>query len=365
MTSVEPGSTTQLPPQGKPAAATAPNPDALSTQHDFTFTGSGGEYFRIWIVNLALSILTLGIYSAWATVRTRKYFYGNTHLAGSAFEYLATPMAILKGRLIAVAVFAVYLIVGHFYPTYQMILTVLIWLLIPIVIVQSLSYRAQSSAYRGVRLAFNGDKKSSYASFLGWPLLIPFTFGLIVPFVIFKQAKFVAGNHRFGGEAFSFSAKASQYYGIYLGVFLLMLGLGLGLGVLIPLLSSLGALFLLDVLILAIVPFYLVVWAIGGYLFIRQQQLLFNHTQIGSQFSFKAQYSARSWIWLLLSNTLLLGLTLGLYYPWAKVRTAKFRVQNLALNAQTDLDHFVDQNLADTKATGEELGDIFSVEVGV
>jgi hypothetical protein len=36
------------------------------------FTGSGGEYFRIWIVNLLLSIVTLGIYSAWATVRNRR-----------------------------------------------------------------------------------------------------------------------------------------------------------------------------------------------------------------------------------------------------------------------------------------------------
>ncbi len=32
----------------------------------FRFTGNGGEYFRIWIVNLMLTIVTLGIYSAWA-----------------------------------------------------------------------------------------------------------------------------------------------------------------------------------------------------------------------------------------------------------------------------------------------------------
>lgn len=37
----------------------------------FSFTGSAGEYFRIWIVNIALSIVTLGIYSAWAKVRTK------------------------------------------------------------------------------------------------------------------------------------------------------------------------------------------------------------------------------------------------------------------------------------------------------
>ena len=55
----------------------------------FYFTGTGGEYFRIWIVNLILSILTLGIYSAWAKVRTNRYFYGNTQVDDTGFEYHA------------------------------------------------------------------------------------------------------------------------------------------------------------------------------------------------------------------------------------------------------------------------------------
>ena len=38
------------------------------------FEGKTSEYFGIWIVNLLLSLLTLGIYSAWAKVRRKKYF---------------------------------------------------------------------------------------------------------------------------------------------------------------------------------------------------------------------------------------------------------------------------------------------------
>lgn len=52
-------------------------------QQRFSFTGTGSEYFRIWIVNLLLSIVTLGIYSAWAKVRRMKYFYRNTRLNDS------------------------------------------------------------------------------------------------------------------------------------------------------------------------------------------------------------------------------------------------------------------------------------------
>jgi len=28
------------------------------------FTGRGGEYFRIWVVNLLLAVITAGLYSA-------------------------------------------------------------------------------------------------------------------------------------------------------------------------------------------------------------------------------------------------------------------------------------------------------------
>ena len=61
------------------------------------FTGNTGEYFRIWIVNIALTIVTLGVYSPWAKVRKFRYFYGNTSLADGRFDYHAKPKAILIG----------------------------------------------------------------------------------------------------------------------------------------------------------------------------------------------------------------------------------------------------------------------------
>jgi hypothetical protein len=71
----------------------------LQTQPEiyrFEFRGKAGEYFRIWIVNVVLSILTLGIFSAWAKVRARRYFYGNTYLNGSSFDYHADPVKNFK-----------------------------------------------------------------------------------------------------------------------------------------------------------------------------------------------------------------------------------------------------------------------------
>ncbi|MGH8034242.1 MAG: DUF898 family protein, partial [Lysobacterales bacterium] len=45
-----------------------PLPPADSDVHHFRieFTGSGSEYFRIWVVNLLLLLVTFGIYYPWA-----------------------------------------------------------------------------------------------------------------------------------------------------------------------------------------------------------------------------------------------------------------------------------------------------------
>ena len=75
---------------------------ARSGPTNLRFTGSGWEYFRIWVTNTALTLLTLGVFSAWATVRTRRYLYGNTWLGDSAFNYTARPWTILIGRIIVV-----------------------------------------------------------------------------------------------------------------------------------------------------------------------------------------------------------------------------------------------------------------------
>src|SRR6202166_4639400 len=83
-------------------ASSARAPEPLS------FTGTGGEYFGIWIVNLLLTIATLGIYSAWAKVRRLQYFYRNTRVAGAIFDYHGNPKAILKGRILALILVAAY-----------------------------------------------------------------------------------------------------------------------------------------------------------------------------------------------------------------------------------------------------------------
>ena len=105
---------TPIPPSPDPAAASSNHPTPPRRQGFPEFTGSGQEYFGIWIVNVVLSIITLGLYVPWARVRTRRYFYENTNLFGSPFEYLAEGRQIFLGYLIVVVLYLAYTVSGTF-----------------------------------------------------------------------------------------------------------------------------------------------------------------------------------------------------------------------------------------------------------
>ena len=118
----------------EPATATPTGPQR---ETPLEFTGNGREYFGIWIVNILLTIVTLGIYSAWATVRNNQYFYGNTKLDGASFQYLASPITILKGRLIALAVLVVYVVLSEMYVEAAVVFAIAFIPLVPWIMVRS------------------------------------------------------------------------------------------------------------------------------------------------------------------------------------------------------------------------------------
>lgn len=81
----------------RPAVGATQITPATPRRYPTEFTASGSEYFRIWIVNLLLIVLTLGIYLPWAKVRKLKYFYRNTGLGGDALDFHGEPKKMLRG----------------------------------------------------------------------------------------------------------------------------------------------------------------------------------------------------------------------------------------------------------------------------
>lgn len=319
----------------------------------FEFSGRGGEFFRIWIVNVCLTILTLGVYSAWAKVRTQRYFYGNTRLDGASFDYLANPLSILKGRLIAFALFAAYAMSEAVNPLLSLGLIVLLLLCLPWIAVRALAFRARNSAWRNVRFNFTGTTWDAAKAFLFWPLAGALSFGLLVPFAMHRQAAFMIGNSRYGTECFRFSAGVTAFYKLLFTV------LAMGIG---------G--FLLAGFVSAMVPVLTPVLLAAAYLVlftwfnVARVNLVYGSTAIAGH-HFEADYAFGSYARLMLGNMLGLVLTLGLFYPWARVRTARYAAEHMRVHSNGDLGTFSADQHRSISAVGQEVGDIFDMDLGL
>ncbi len=190
---------------------------SVSQRYKPGFTGSAGEYFRIWIVNTFLTILTLGIYAPWAKVRERRFFYKHTIIEGISFDYTAAPAAILKGYLIIGGGILLYNLAKAYNPLYSLLVFGIFSLVLSFLIYKSLRFFARNSVYRNIRFHFRGTIRESYKTYLLYPLLIPFTLGLIVPYWAFQRKKYFFGNLAFGTTNNLFHGRAPILQNLYYG----------------------------------------------------------------------------------------------------------------------------------------------------
>lgn len=344
------------------------------TPFPFQFNGQAGEYFKIWIVNILLTILTLGIYSAWAKVRRKRYFYGNTLLQDSAFEYLAQPIQILKGRLIAFALFVIYALANNLFPPAALVFFPAFALLFPWLLIKALSFNARYSSYRNIRFDFKAGYGKAMAVYVGWPVLSLLTFGIAYPAYKYHRSKFVVAHSGYGKAPFSFGATAGEFYVAYLMAILITFGGMLALGVVVGLLSLLprmasaanpeSAGFAVLSAGVASIMMLLLLLTVRSYIQTAIGNLVWNNVVSGEQ-RFVSTLQTRHMLWLYLSNALGIIFSLGLLIPWAEIRMTRYRMNNLKLLAAGDLSGFVAKEHQAMAAAGEEISDFFDFDVGL
>ncbi len=342
-------------------------------QYPMQFTGRGGEYFVIWIVNIALTLVTLGIYSAWAKVRTMRWFYGHTLLDNQTFTYLATPMQILRGRLIALAALVTYYAAAIFAPLLSGVLMIVFLIAMPWIVVSSLRFHARMSAYRGLRFDFTGTVGEAARIYIGLSLLLIPTLGLILPYLAYRQIKFIADNTTYGQTASRYQGTSKPFWGVYLFALVLML---LPIGIIamgLYQVAQMKAAGMPPEVAMAAVGagivggaalFYMMTLIAGAMIMARTANLLYNATTIGPV-GFQSNQRARDLIWLYFSNLILIALTVGIFIPWAKVRLARYRAGHLTLTGPENLSEFTAGQQQSSTATGAEMADLFDLNIGL
>ncbi len=455
------------------------------------FQGKTSEYFGIWIVNLLLSLVTFGIYSAWAKVRRKKYFYNNTLIENVGFDYHAKPISILKGRIIALVFFAGYGMSANIHPFLPAVFLLIFFIALPWLVVRGSIFNARNTSHRGLRFDFVGTLRQAAKVFIALPMLLLPTLGIIFPYVAHQKSQFLVNNHRFGLSQFNMQPVVKKYYKVYLivmalPVFIAIIGilaaiaipayqsyvnkakaaqhseLAMPAGVVAfstanqitvnqvpkiilaanevpeeiktvervysdenppeampqevaPATGQIDANELnaeqmnaetqmeseiageaaaevaeektfeemvqekeqedkekmreiiknpamLFGIMLGALAYILFIFAFVGYLQARIGNLIWNNTTL-DKLSFSSSLRARDFIWLYFSNIVAIMLTFGLATPWAQIRMAKYRASKLQIVGDVDFDQFVGDKKEEVKATGEEIADMFDVDL--
>lgn len=334
------------------------------------FHGNPKEYFSIWIVNLLLSIVTLGIYSAWAKVRTQRYFHANTEVDGHRFSYLASPIQILKGRIIAVAVFASFYFISSLTPAAGGALMLLYFIAAPWLICKSIKFNMQMVGYRNIRFNFHGQYGQAFLVFILYPILSVFTLYLTFPLVLRTIDKFLCNNMTYGDKPFSTDLSTSEYYkaalgAVAIGVVLFtfaIISLGLEFAMLAEA-EQQSASLVTPILFAAAYVFSFII--AGAFYTKIVRNHLFANTQIEGIAKFKSSVSLPSLTFLRLTNLLALICTLGLALPWVRIRNSHYFSQATSVIILPGADAVVANQSAGVNAIGDEVAEAFDLDVAL
>jgi len=353
-----------------PAISTAEQPMS-QIKHGFKFYGKGGEYFRIWIVNLSLTILTLGIYSAWAKVRNMNYVYNNLEVMGSRFHFHASAINILKGRLIVAGLFIAYLATTHFFPILSALFSLVFIFVTPWLIVRSLQFTARNTSFRGVRFNFKGSHGAALSNFILLPIGAFLTLGLLTPYMFHQQQKYIVDNAYYGQQKFRFEDNVSAFYWLCFKAFIaLAIGGAVVTGlisvvsdavtVLLP--ASAGPDFINGVLAAVSVGLMFVYMLLVQSYF---NVLLINARYCQSHLldsGFESRLSVLGLGWIYISNMVLIIGSLGLAIPWTTMRLMNYRANALSVLEGSQFSNIVAESIEHQSAFGEEVGDALDVD---
>jgi uncharacterized membrane protein YjgN (DUF898 family) len=329
------------------------------------FRGSAGEYFGIWIVNILLTIVTVGIYSAWAKVRRNRYFYGNTFVDDHSFDYHARGLQILIGRAIVIGYIIIYNIVLTMNPIAGALLALLMLFLLPWIFMRSLRFNARVTSYRNIRFDFVGKTWGAVVAILFGSLVSVFSLGLLAPFASRWLYGYVFNNLRYGDRKFQADPKIGALYRVWLPAFVLMI-IGVAIGAFLGMMTYYGAVegaadSMAEPEIQVILAIYgalipaLVIWSVAAIFYrVGVRNVVMNATLFDNRHRLFSDIGRLRYFWIVLSNLVVSIVTLGLMRPWAAVREHRYLITHSGIT--------VDGELGDVVASIQNSGSAVTAE---
>jgi uncharacterized membrane protein YjgN (DUF898 family) len=353
--------------------------DQQGTFERGSFTGSAKEYFGIWIVNVLLTIVTIGIYSAWAKVRRKRYFNGNTVIHGRAFGYHATGGQIFKGRLIAFAFIVVAQLMGLIHPYLVFLPPLLLMVFLPWLIMRSIRFNARVTSYRNVRFDFAGTAGGAFLSVMLGGLVAFFSLGILAPLSSRWMNRYIFGNLRYGDRPFSADPKISKLYRVWI-IPAIMVIIGGAIASFIGTAIVLGSSAMLSetdsnnesvAIALVVSSIYIgifgaiIVYGLAGIVYrIGVRNVVVNSMLLDGKHQLQSDLGRARYVWIVVTNLIVTIISLGLMRPWAAVREARYSVEHTAIRFDGEVGEVLSSIEATGAAVSAEYMDMEGFEFG-
>ncbi len=347
------------------------------------FSGAAGEYFKIWIVNLSLTLLTFGIFSAWAKVRKKRYFYSHLTLDNTPFQYLAKPIPILKGRIIATALFLLYYSSAHVFTTLLPYVLGAGLVIAPWVIVRSVAFNARYSAFRNMTFRFEGTYAEALKVISAWgiiPALVAGTmfnwwgkpwvagilyaaFGVLFPWWIRRLKHFIVTRTSYGGHFGTFDATGGDFFRIYFTSGLIVVAFAMITGI-TAVISSFAIKEIPYSTVLFILPIYAGYVLAFAYVQANITNTVWNQIELGPV-HFRCTLKCVDMVKLYLTNAIGIIASAGMLIPWAVIRTFRYRTDHTKVIKMAELNEFRGSDAATVQAAGAELTEFFDLDLSI
>lgn len=407
-------------PGAQPPLSTTVPPRSLPIR----FTGSGSEYFRIWIVNLFLIIVTFTLYWPFARARRLAYFQSNTLVDGQPLGFHGNPRKMFRGYLLMLVLAGAYSVAANVSPVGALVAVLVLAVVWPALWRASLQFRLANTSWRGVRFHFSGDLKGAYAAMapafipalvmvlLGvwigmraeeelmtpqelnqamapWAGLVTLLAALGAPWLLACIKRYQHDHYGYAGQTTQLTASTVGFYGLALrvaGVSLacmfvfalagVLLALVFGGAALLPAIFSGagtppgeggGAVLPAMAVVLAFcfVGMYLTLFfLVGAFATSRMQNLIWSNTR-SQQVKFSSQLLLWPTVRRMALNAVLTVVTLGLYRPFAVVAMTRLRLEAMQVEVASSVDDWAAQARRMDDAAGDAAGDFFGIDMGL
>ncbi|EKO1313982.1 DUF898 domain-containing protein, partial [Salmonella enterica] len=353
--------------------------------HTLVFTGKGGKYFVICLVNFLLTCITLGIYAPWAMVKCRRYIYTNMTLNNQPFAYKATGGALFISVLLVFIIYIVSLsLIEHGHPGLGFTLFGLLIAIIPFMAVKGLQYQAMMTSLNGVHFGFQCSMRRAWWYMFALPVLlmvalyivlyiislVTIAVGGLVFNIVFLGLLAIIGIGVINGITYSkwmtlFGNGANfgiHRFSIQVNVKTCIRGCVLAMLTLFPFAVVIGYLIapvFTDMILLSMMGnaqaggalilqyygqimacyflYFLAIMVVSSYLYAALRNLFLNNLSLANNsIRFHSSVTSHGMLWRLLVVVMISGVTLGLAYPWLKIWLVSWLAQNTQV--QGDLD---------------------------